>query len=422
MATGEQRPERHPHPAHPDLYVFKQPASRFYYAEWCLDGRKKRQSLKTDRLTTAFALAAEKFRAMQRATAAEDTKRRFDSISTDPTMGELFVSWHATLPVAKRPYHDTKWGAVGPFWRAVHVTDITPQMFRDYYLQRRRLTTQYGKPPSNGTLKKDAILIRLILKHAVEQGYLQQLPIIPLPGKIVANPRPWLTEEEWAQLRETSADRIAEAAIPIYDTDGQVVVAPNPRLASQRTDTDEFMRFMVDSMVRVDELRNLRFGDCRVETHPKTKQKKLLAQVTGKRGTRDIVGGADAADIYVCRLRRLKRAKGETTTALVFNGQHHRDCFRELLTEAKLRTDAFGNRRNFKALRATAISFAILEGGKNANLMIIARNAGTSLQQIDLFYAKRLTAHLWKDELGGSTRAQEWEKARSITSLRRKKS
>ena len=398
--------DRHEHPAHAQLYVFKRPRSRFFYAEWCIDGRKQRQSLKTDRLTTAFALAAEKFRAMQRSTVAEDSKRKFDSLSSDPTLGELFVSWKASLPKEKRGYHETKWGAVGPFWRALHVADITPQMFRDYFMQRRRVTTQYGEPPSNSTLKKDAILIRLILKHAVEQGHLQQLPIIPLPGKIVANPRPWLTEQEWAHLREVSEQRIQDAA-----SDG------NSRLASQRQDTEHFMRFMVDSMCRVDELRNLRFADCRIETHPETKRKKLLAQVTGKRGTRDIVAGGDAADIYAVRLKRAKNKLHK----LLFNGQHHRDAFRELLTNAKLLTDSFGNRRNFKALRATAISFAILEGGKNANLMVIARNAGTSVQSIDAFYAKRLTAHLWKEELGGSTRAQEWEASRSTTTLRRKK-
>ena len=43
------------------------------------------------------------------------------------------------------------------------------------------------------------------------------------------------------------------------------------------------------------------------------------------------------------------------------------------------------------------------------------------MQQIDLFYAKRLTAHLWKDELGASERAQKWEAARIVTSLKRKK-
>jgi len=415
MANDRNAYERHPHPTYPDLYVFRPVRTRFYYAETCIDGRKWRKSLKTDRLTTALKLAAERFREQQRAVAAEDTKRKFTRLSDTPTIGELFVSWRATLPPAKRSYHDTKWGAVGPFWRGIVVTDVAPQLFRDYYFQRRRVKTQYKSPPSNGTLKKDAILLRLILKHAVENGHLQQLPSIPHPGEIATNPRPWLTEEEWARLRDASEQRIADACTPIYDDEGRVVVAPNPRLAALRNDTDEFMRFMVDSMVRVDELRNLRFRDCRIEKVGKNRI--LLAQVTGKRGTRDIVAGSDAASIYVARLKRAKKK----IDAFVFGGLHHRDSFRELLKAAKLHRDAQGFARNFKSLRATAISFKILEGGRNPNLLMIARNAGTSVQQIDLFYAKRLTAHLWKDELGASSRAQEWETSRMWNPRKRRK-
>lgn len=398
MAAGE----RHPHPTYPALTVFKRtPTSRHYSAEAYFNGHKWRRPLKTDRLTTAFKLAAEKFKEQQRATVAEDTKRKFTRLSETPTIGELFVSWRATLPSGKRPYHDTKWGAVGPFWRGIVVTDITPQLFRDYFLQRRRVTTQYGEPPTNGTLHKDVMLLRQILKHAVEEAHLQQLPTIPHPGEIATNPRPWLTEKEWADLRDVSMLRIQHAA--------------NSRLASRRSDTDHFMRFMVDSMCRVDELRDLRFRDCQIETNTQ-KQQKLLAQVTGKRGTRDIVAGADAASIYAVRL---KRAKGDLD-ALIFNGQHHRDSFRELLKAAKLHRDAQGFARNFKSLRATSISFAVLDGGKQANLMMIARNAGTSVTMIDTFYSKRLTAQLWKDELGASDRARKYVASRS-TSLRRKK-
>jgi hypothetical protein len=35
----------------------------------------------------------------------------------------------------------------------------------------------------------------------------------------------------------------------------------------------------------------------------------------------------------------------------------------------------------------------------DANLLLIARNAGTSVSMLDLFYAKRLTAEMHKHEL-----------------------
>ena len=51
-----------------------------------------------------------------------------------------------------------------------------------------------------------------------------------------------------------------------------------------------------------------------------------------------------------------------------------------------------------KSLRATSISFQLLDQPE-LNLQIIARNAGTSVQMIDQFYAKRLTAEMHKESL-----------------------
>ncbi len=77
--------------------------------------------------------------------------------------------------------------------------------------------------------------------------------------------------------------------------------------------------------------------------------------------------------------------------------QHHRDAFRELLKAADLYTDAQGFTRNYKSLRATSISFALLE--PSPNLLAIARNAGTSLTMIDQFYARRLSSEMHLDQL-----------------------
>ena len=59
--------------------------------------------------------------------------------------------------------------------------------------------------------------------------------------------------------------------------------------------------------------------------------------------------------------------------------------------------DGHGFARNFKSLRATAIAFRVLE--PNPDLLMIARQAGTSVAMVDTFYAKRLTAEMHKHEL-----------------------
>lgn len=117
----------------------------------------------------------------------------------------------------------------------------------------------------------------------------------------------------------------------------------------------------------------------------------LLCEVTGKRGTRTAVAQALAADVYEGRLKNAK------LNDLMFRN-HCRDAFRELLDAAGLREDSRGFKRNLKSIRATAISSFILQN-PDLNLAVIARNAGTSVQMIDLFYSKRLTAEMSKDRL-----------------------
>jgi hypothetical protein len=60
--------------------------------------------------------------------------------------------------------------------------------------------------------------------------------------------------------------------------------------------------------------------------------------------------------------------------------------------------DGQGFMRDMKSLGATSISFAILKT-PNPNLLLIARNAGTSVAMIDAFYSKRLSSEMHVDAL-----------------------
>jgi hypothetical protein len=126
----------------------------------------------------------------------------------------------------------------------------------------------------------------------------------------------------------------------------------------------------------------------------------LLLEVIGKRGSRVTVAPAGAVEIYEGRLSAVGNDKG----CLVFP-EHHKDAFAQLLEAAGLRKDRYGNVRNLKSMRATAISARILEQ-PDLNLTLIARNVGTSVAMIDQFYAKRLDAVMHKDLLGRSFPSQ----------------
>ena len=63
-----------------------------------------------------------------------------------------------------------KWRPIEPFWRTIEVDDVTPQIFRAFYKWRRARKTPQGTVPKNHSIHKDVIVIRQILKYAIEEG------------------------------------------------------------------------------------------------------------------------------------------------------------------------------------------------------------------------------------------------------------
>jgi integrase len=372
--------ESHKHPKYPRLYIQLRQRSRFYQSVVFLDDRKQQKSLQTDQLATAFKLGEQWYRKMLRASVADARQHPFDRLATDATMAELFSSFRLPLLPKKRAYVDQKWSAIAEFWRTWTVTEVTTQTFKEFYAWRRRRKTPLGTVPTNHTLHKDMMVIRQLLTYAIEEEQISALPLIPKIGKIDTNPRPWLERVEWEHLISTSQARIKE-------------VENNRRLKRFREDLDDFLMFMIESMMRVDEMRALTVGQCRLVPATDDGQLEyLVINVKGKTGHRNVVAGGFAPIVFE------SRRQGRKPTDLLWP-VHQRDAFRELLIAAGLRTDVFGHTRNLKSIRATAISFRILAQAPTPNLLLIARNAGTSVAMIDQFYARRLTAEMGAQQL-----------------------
>jgi len=71
--------------------------------------------------------------------------------------------------------------------------------------------------------------------------------------------------------------------------------------------------------------------------------------------------------------------------------------FNYVLERADLRKNALGELRTIYSLRHTAIMFRLLLG--DIDLLTLARNCRTSVEMIDRFYAKSLTAEMNLDRL-----------------------
>jgi len=378
--------ERHRSEKYPRLYIERRNNSRFYQLSTFLDGRRIQRSLKTEQLSKATKLADDEYKRLLRGSVSAGRKHPIDRAGIDPTIGELFLSFKTELAPSKRAYFEMKWSTIAPFWRSVEVSEATTPKLKEFIAWRKRHKTRDKHRIKNHTVHKDLIAIRQVLKYAIEEGHISQLPLFPKAGKIDSNPRPWLTPAEWKMLLTTS------------EKSGR---AGTKRTRQQRMDLHDEIRWFVYTMMRVSDVisgdepqsAGLRFRDCRIMKNAKG-ERILICEVTGKARPRNVVTTPGAVEIYE---RRLKAVKNDQS-ALIFP-IHRREAFAELLKTANLFLDKQGFRRSFKSLRATSISFAILAGKPRPDLLAIARNAGTSLLMIDQFYARRLTAEMALDTL-----------------------
>ena len=353
--------EQHTHPKHSRLVLLLTSKSQNFLARTYLKGKLRYKSTSTPRLTTAFRVGGEWYADLLRSVLSEATPRPKHS-KVVQTIGDAFAQYRRQLPPKQLAYADATWGPLRLFWGERDIGSITPTVFKEFYALRR------SSGIGNHTLHKNITLIRQILKHCAEEEMIAALPFIPRIGKIAHNPRKWLSPEEWKHLQDVSRQRIK--------------AADNVRTRQQRQDCHDFMIFMVHSMMRVDEIGNVRFGDCELATNGQGDDVLIVNVRVSKTGPRpNVVCLVGAASVYK---RRLTEEVSDEN--LIFQ-KGTRDSFRALLKDADLYEDGDGNRRNRKALRATGISFRILEG---ANVTLIADNSGTSINSISNFYAKHL--------------------------------
>lgn len=366
--------EKHRSAKYPKLHLELRSSSRYWQGRCFMDGRLHQKSTEHTELRSAMKIAEGWYQDLAKACAATPAHVR---AGRDDTMQELYTRYKAMLATEEqRAQVAMRWGPIKRFWKAIRQADVGPKTFHRFYQWRR----QRNKQLSNSSLHKDVCLVRQLLRYACEQGIRDSMPIVPKVGKIADNPRAWLNRAEWETLLQTAAHRFM----------GQPHL--NARTYRQREDLYLFIIVMVGSCLRVNELRELTAGQVSIVPKQGDDLKRAQLDAVGKRGHRTVIVGGAAADFLE------QRAKGLKPSERLWP-HSQRDGFRELLMAAGLRHDAFGNTRNMKSLRATGISFRILAGAPSPNLLLIARQAGTSLAMIDQFYAKRLTAEMGAAEL-----------------------
>jgi len=228
---------------------------------------------------------------------------------------------------------------------------------------------------------KNALMI--VLKLAYRRGELEQLPrlLSDKTGKHIDTPRTYFDGKQYSALFNQLHKHIAWHR------------KHKTRWIEAAEELKDYVQFVAGSGMRVGEALNVRFKDITVtqQKDPVTKELKsclVISNIKGKRSRSHVTRTYYTS--YVAFMRCVQRhGLGEEwrkSDAAIFK-HYHRDSFRQVLEDAKLRytDDNPPRKRDLMSLRHTYICFALERGVPTAD---IAANCRTSTAMIDKHYAK----------------------------------
>lgn len=366
------------------LVIFKLPASKYWWVRYYVQGKVIKKSTKTTVQRDAVKFAKKFY---------EDIllrERNLLPLSYHPSFEKVaYALLDEQEQLIERGERNPKLNKndrqklekdVLPFFKGFNVKDVTYKHLNEYLA---KLNERDLKP---ATLKVHLNLIHKILVLAHREGLIDKMPLMPKVA-LKDSPRGWFSNNEYELLKKTTIKAVKD----------KVVVRG-------KTITDE-MRFLVTLMVntflRPSDIKNLRHRNVEVVRGEHTYLR--IQTDDSKTVNHPIVSMPAAVGIYEDLLAFQKKTKKpyKKDDFLFFPDLQNRSYalqtmrrqFDELLARSDLKKSSTGEPRTLYSLRHTAIMFR-LTMGESVDLLTLARNARTSVEMIERFYAKPLQAEM----------------------------
>ena len=253
------------------------------------------------------------------------------------------------------------------------------------------------------TLSQYLVIVRKILTMALHRKWVQEMPLIP-KIKINNKPRATFTLAEYRQLLRTAKRlwREQREAPTVKQTESgreRFWITPRDRVLTQ--DMYWLLIFMVNSFVRPTDIKVLQHRH--VETVRGQHAYLRLTLPSTKKHDKPIVTMRPAVRVYADMTRYQTEQGRAGPDDYVFmpqvaNRDHVLAVFnfwlKWVLRETGLSlVDAHGQPRTLYSLRHTSITFRLLYG-QGIDMLTLARNARTSVDMIENFYASTLSGEM----------------------------
>ena len=258
---------------------------------------------------------------------------------------------------------------------------------RDYYSKFKKLPKNAKLHPTDTTLQWEMMLGKAIIRWADEQGLRGKLalPTVTFTAK-KKRARPAFEIPEYRRLWRTMHKRISDAGDRTY-------------FGAAGNFLRNYVLVLANSGMRVGEANNLKLRDVMPFRDAKGRNNFRFI-VRGKTGERDVILRSAAAR-RVDKI--LAKRTGEDPNKFLFAMPKGTriisliDQFNKALKEAGIERNGFGEKYTLYSLRHFYAVMALRNG---IGVFEVARNMGTSVQMIQLYYGKQATASVFATRLG----------------------
>jgi len=375
------------------LTIYKMEASPFWYARYYEEGKIVRRSLKVADKKEAIKAAKKVF--------VELKHRKMNKLPFTKGSGfEVCARGLATENEAKLKRGELSKQKVAydaarleadllPHFGKYEMADIDYAVISDYI---NKLSTA-DRPLSINTLKIHLSHIKTILKYAQRVGVITALPAFP-KLKTVDTARPWFNSKEYSALHSKCRSLVGQK-IRVDTKAGKFL-----RNVEITQEVYDLIIFMSNSFIRPTDIKVLQHKHVAVIRGQETYLR--LTHPPTKNHGGPVVTMERAVVVYDDLLQRQREEGFGTKEDYLFcPNQLNRDYalrditrqFDQVLKAAGLKITPNGETRTLYSLRHTCIMFRLINGD-NIEPLTLARNARTSYEMIDRFYAKHLTAEM----------------------------
>lgn len=361
------------------LIIYKTNASKYYWVRFFFNGKNRIKTTKCENSKDAKTFAIQFYKENLLDTSASKQSNKHSAFSVVANLFFESTERNSNTKTYQSDINRYKQNIL-PFFKQQDIDTITNAQLNEFVEELHKTKI---KP---ATIKHHIVVLRKIMKFAIANQLMPNLPVFPrITGKLQTSvKRDYLTKDEYEKVIQT-AEKLADKKVKVRT---QVITLQMKYL----------IQFMVNSFIRPSDLRVLKHKHIKKKGAGKDTWLTLNHPAT-KTNANEVQAMPATVGIYASQVQQLKdenlpvkpddyvyfpQIRDNRTTAMEVISR----LFKKIIEESKIE-EKTGKKITLYGLRHTAIMFRLIIG--NVDTLVLSRNARTSQNMIDKFYASHLT-------------------------------